>query len=153
MYVRTIVAGIFLVALTSATAFGQVRNLQAERMLLDDDATDGGFNTLTLQVPVPGLTLDRILVFPDADGTLLASAAPLTPNQVLFGGLTGDAAQSADFLWDNATSTLALNQAGSADALQISHSGADGYAIFIDQTNAANTEHVIGIDAVGDGNA
>ena len=56
---------------SSTLLFSQARDFNAERFLLDDDAGDGTRNTLTLQVPVPGLSADRILTFPDASGTVM----------------------------------------------------------------------------------
>ncbi len=82
------------------TLTAQNRDFGAERVNLDDAAGDGGFNTLTLQVPPAGLSANRILTFPDADGSIITLGAPLAANQILFGGPAGQAEQSPIFLWD-----------------------------------------------------
>ena len=88
-----------LVASPDATA--QNRDLNAERLLLDDDAGDGTRNILRLQVPPTGLAADRVLTFPDAGGTVMTGIAPVTPGQILFGGPAGQTAQSGNLFWDN----------------------------------------------------
>ncbi|MGE3801099.1 MAG: beta strand repeat-containing protein [Candidatus Kapaibacterium sp.] len=94
-----------LALLLSIPLDAQNRDFSAERLIIDDDASDGGRNTLTLQGPIPGLFANRTVTFPDADGTILTFSGPgLTLNQILFGGSTGQAAQSANLLWDNSNS-------------------------------------------------
>lgn len=138
---------------SSPAAEAQNRNLNAERLLLDDDAVDGTRHTLTLQVPVAGLSADRIITFPDASGSPLMTAAPLTAGQVLFGGAGNTIAQSANLFWDNGTNELTLTQPTANAALLIDHSGTDGFGIFIDQTDGSNSEDVLRVDVAGDGDA
>ncbi len=93
---------------TAVAVYAQNRDTHAERVVLDDDASDGGFNTLTLQVPGGGLSANRIFTFPDVDGTVATSAGPLTANRILFGSASGDIAQSANLLWNGGTNTLSV---------------------------------------------
>ena len=95
-----------LLCLSALVVSAQNRDFNAERIIIDDNASDGGRNTLTLRVPPAGLSANRTLTFPDADGAILTAAAPLTVNQILFGSPTGTAAQSPNFLWDGGTNTL-----------------------------------------------
>ena len=85
----------------SASLLSQNRDFSAERLIIDDNAGDGVRNTMTLRVPPTGLTANRTVTFPDADGTVLTVTAPLNPNEILFGSPTGQAAQNANLLWDN----------------------------------------------------
>ena len=84
---------------TTFSLNAQDRDFHAERIVLDDDGA-GGFNTLTLQVPPGGLSADRTLTLPDADGSIVTLAAPLLPNQILFGGPGGQIVQSPNLLWN-----------------------------------------------------
>ena len=68
---------------------------------MDDAAGDGGYNTMTLQTPPGGLSANRVLIFPDSDGSIVTAAGPLSPNQILFGGPAGQSAQSPNLLWNN----------------------------------------------------
>lgn len=164
---NTLSLGLLLAVFGTASAFGQQRDMQAERLVLDDNTNDGGFNTLTLEVPGTGLSANRTLTFPDADGTVLTSAAPLTPQLILFGGASGEAAQSASFLWDDGAATLdigagnftvegvtgltTVNQAADTNALVVNHSGATGFALLVNQSNAANADDIIRVEVAGDG--
>ena len=48
---------------------------------------------------------------------------------------------------------LDITQDGTGIGIDLEHDGADGFAAFVDQTNVANSEDVIRIDVVGDGDA
>ncbi len=156
MNARRTTASLVLLALFLAVPplDAQNRQLRTESLRLDDNSSaDGTLNTFTIQVPVAGLTADRTFTFPDADGSPPMAAAPLVANQSLFGGATGGVAQNANFLFDNTANSLLLTQVLANDAMVITHSGTDGHGLHIDQTNAANTENVLRIDAAGDGDA
>ncbi|MGE3801101.1 MAG: beta strand repeat-containing protein [Candidatus Kapaibacterium sp.] len=88
---------------SSLSLWSQNRDFSAERLIIDDDAGDGGYNTMTLQVPPAGLTANRTLIFPDSDGSVVTAAGPLVPNQILFGGPAGQSVQSPNLLWNNGT--------------------------------------------------
>ncbi|MGE3802746.1 MAG: beta strand repeat-containing protein, partial [Candidatus Kapaibacterium sp.] len=95
-----VVLGLFFL-FVSVPLLSQNRDFSAERLILDDNANDGTRNTMTLRVPPTGLSANRTLTFPDADGTVLTVTAPLNPNEILFGSPTGQAAQNANLLWDD----------------------------------------------------
>ena len=112
---------ITIAALPSSTAFAQDRDVRSERVVLDDNSSDGGMNTMTLQVPAGGLSSNRTLTFPDADGAVAMSSGPLTAGQLLFGGAGGELSQSTNLLWNDGTSILNIGsgnftvQAGSGN--------------------------------------
>ena len=100
------VAALFLPILifSSVSLFSQNRDFNTERLILDDNAGDGTRNTLTLQTPVAGLSADRTLIFPDADGAILSSVSPLVADGILFGTSGGQVGQNSEFIWDDAGS-------------------------------------------------
>lgn len=88
-------------ALPTADALSQSRDLHAERVVIDDNATDGARHTMTLQTPGGGLSANRTLTFPDGDGTVMTGPSSVTASQILFGGSGGQVAQSSNLLWND----------------------------------------------------
>ncbi|MGE3799450.1 MAG: hypothetical protein AB7H80_00355 [Candidatus Kapaibacterium sp.] len=116
----------------------QSRDLRSQRLVLDDDAADGGINTLTLQLSNP-LVQSGVVTIPDPGGAtayflLSESASPqvinadisfagtvtfasgipdfgLVAGELLFGdpGGSGGFAQSGDLLWDDGANLLQVN--------------------------------------------
>ena len=129
-----VAALIFFPILLSA----QYLDLRSQRLVLDDDAADGGGNTVTVQTSNP-LAQNTILTIPDpgtagASFLLSESSSPqivnadisfagtitfssggpafsLVAEQLLFGdpGGSGGMAQSADLLWDDGGKVLEIN--------------------------------------------
>lgn len=85
--------------LAASPAIGQLRDIRAQRLVLDDDAGDGDINFLALQVPSLGadLTLTFPSSFPGVSGSLLSATttgvldwtnAPSLNSLTLTNGLT-----------------------------------------------------------------
>ena len=159
---RNLLLALALLLPVSLTA--QNRDFRSERLVIDDDAGDGTQNTLTLQTPLPGLSTDRTLTFPDADGMVVTTGgAPLTANQILFGNASGQIAQSASLLWDDGTgifdigggnftvaaATGALTIAGVAGTPNVRLASLSGNAVATPFAPTA-TDGIIVADANGD---
>lgn len=131
-----------------ASLFGQARDFNAERLLLDDNAGDGTRNTLTLQVPGTGLSANRTLTFPDGDGVVLTlSGGSLAANQILFGGAGGQVTQNAGLLWDNSTSIFNIGSG------EFTVDGTTGNTDVGGTLNVGGTTTLVGaVDAQGAGN-
>lgn len=137
-----------LVATCSVTdLFGQARDLSAESFLLDDDGVNLGFNTLRLSVPAGGLTANRTVTFPDADGSIVVTTSPggLVADQILFGGATGALEQSPDLVWTSASGILDI---GSGNMTVAAGTGNTGVAGTFDVGGAATLNGTVNL---GDG--
>ncbi len=106
MNTQRFLGSLVFLCIGGASLFAQGRDFQAERVVIDDNAGDGGFNTATVQAPVTGLSANRTLTLPDADGSVVTALAPLAASQILFGGASGQAVQSASLVWNSGSNQL-----------------------------------------------
>ena len=53
MTLRSLLAAFIAGLILSPSVRGQSRDYRAERIVLDDNAADGGLNTITIQAPNP----------------------------------------------------------------------------------------------------
>ena len=129
-----------LIIASAISLDAQNRDLQSERLILDDGSSDASRNTITVQTPAGGLTADRTVTLPDEDGTIMVEPiGGFLVNQILFGGAGGEIAQSPAFLWNDGTGTFDI---GPGNFTVEAASG---------NTDLAGTLDVDGATTLGDG--
>lgn len=126
---RSFGGALLILTLFPVFVFGQSRDSRGQRLVLDDDAADGGWNTMTIRPPGP-MPINTVLTIPDpgvgsANFLLSESSAPQAINGdftfngtvnftgATIVGLSGGVSTNASLLGDGSGGDpLRLNLAG-----------------------------------------